>query len=73
MATCPKCGGYLGRRHRCWGSRRRLTSIWLALVGAAAGLLIPWLVIDRPAELLLLVTAVLGSVLILAVRRYARF
>jgi uncharacterized membrane protein YccC len=50
-----------------------LSSIGLALTGAAGGFFIPWLVIDRPSDLLLLVTAALGSVLILAFKRYARF
>jgi len=38
MATCPRCGGYLGEYHRCAAAWRR----WIALVrrlciGAVAG------------------------------------
>lgn len=73
MATCPQCGGYLRQGHKCWGARRRLMSAWLAFVGAAAGFLLPWALLDRPAGALLVVTAALGAILTLAVRRYARF
>jgi hypothetical protein len=73
MATCPKCGEYLDRNHQCWGGRRILIGIGLLVSGALAGYVIPWLVVDGPSEPLLLVTAALGSVLTLAVRRYTRF
>jgi hypothetical protein len=73
MATCPKCGGYLGRDHRCWGGRRIPVVIGLLLLGATAGYFIPWLLVDGPSGPLLAVTALLGSVLTLAVRRYTRF
>ena len=43
------------------------------LLGALAGYFVPWLLVDGPSEPLLLVTAALGSVLTLAVRRYTRF
>jgi hypothetical protein len=73
MATCPKCGGYLGRDHRCWGGRRTLSQIRLAVIGALAGFFLPMLWLDRISMPLLVTTAVLGLVLTLAVRRYARF
>jgi hypothetical protein len=73
MATCPKCGGYLGPHHRCWGGRRFLIGTGLLLLGATAGFFMPWLLVDHPSGPLLTVTAVLGSVLTLAVRRYTPF
>jgi len=73
MATCPKCGDYLGTNHRCWGVRRQLRMLGLTVAGGVAGLLVVFLVADRPSEPLLLVTAALGAVLTLAVHRYARF
>jgi hypothetical protein len=73
MATCPKCGGYLGPNHRCWGGRRRLHQIRLGLAGALAGFFLPQLWLDRFSMPLLVTTALLGLVLALAVRRYARF
>ena len=50
-----------------------LVGTGLLLVGALAGYFVPWLLVDGPSGPLLLVTAVLGSVLTLAVRRYTRF
>jgi hypothetical protein len=73
MATCPKCGGYLGRNHHCWGGRRILNHIRTALVGALVGFFLPLLWLDRFSVPLLLTTALLGVVLTLAVHRYARF
>ena len=74
MATCPKCGGYLGQNHRCWGGRRALkpdpdrrsSARWPASF-------LPLLWLDRFSMPLLVTTAILGLVLTLAVRRYARF
>lgn len=73
MATCPKCGGYLGAHHRCWGVRRQLQALGFAAAGVVAGLVTVFLASDRPSVPLLLVSAALGAVLALAVRRYARF
>jgi uncharacterized membrane protein YeaQ/YmgE (transglycosylase-associated protein family) len=74
MATCPKCGGYLGSHHRCRGAGlRRLRTSGFGLVGAVIGFLGPFLIADRPSEALLVVTSMLGAVLTLAVHRYARF
>ena len=41
--------------------------------GGLAGFAAAFVVSDRPSEPLLFVTAILGAVLTLAVRRYARF
>ena len=38
MATCPKCGGYLGNHHRCRGNARRvLREVSLGVAGGIAG------------------------------------
>jgi hypothetical protein len=74
MATCPRCGGYLGSHHRCRGvGLRRLRTSSFVLLGAAAGFLGPFLIADRPSGPFLLVTSLLGAVLTLAVHWYARF
>jgi hypothetical protein len=74
MATCPRCGGYLGSHHRCRGvGLRRLRTAGLILLGAGIGFLGPFLIADRPTEPLLLVTTLLGAVLTLALHTYARF
>ena len=73
MATCPKCGDYLGANHRCWGFRRQLQALGFMLAGGLGGFVAVFLVSDRPSMPLLFVTAALGAVLMLAVRRYARF
>ena len=73
MATCPKCGGYLGSHHRCHGNvRRALREISLGVAGGIAGFVGAFLA-EHPSNLLLLVTTLLGVVLTLAVYRYARF
>jgi hypothetical protein len=73
MATCPKCGGYLGSHHRCRGhSRRLLREISLGVAGGIAGFVGGFLA-GHPSDLLLIVTSLLGAVLTLAVHRYVRF
>ena len=74
MATCPKCGGYLGSHHKCRGNlRRMLREIGLGIAGGMVGFVSAFPLADRPSDLLLIVTTLLGVVLTLAVRRYARF
>jgi hypothetical protein len=74
MATCPKCGGYLGSHHRCRGNvRRALREISLGVAGGIAGFVGAFPLAEHPSNLLLLVTTLLGVVLTLAVYRYARF
>jgi hypothetical protein len=53
--------------------RRQLQTIGFALAGGLAGFLAVFLLADRPSEPLVLVTAILGAVLTLALRQYARF
>ena len=73
MATCPDCGHYLGRNHRCWGIKRQLRSLRTALVGSLVGIIPVLVLVDRPSYLLIIVTGALGAVLVAALRRYARF
>ena len=74
MATCPKCGGFLDSRHRCWGGRRRIGRAGFAAIGAIVGFIVGSTMVKQPAQLLLpFVTAALGAVITWAVRRYARF
>ena len=74
MATCPKCGGFLDSRHRCWGGRRRAGRAGFALLGAAGGFIVGMAMVQQPTQVLLpFVTAALGGILTWAVRRYARF
>ena len=74
MATCPKCGGYLGSHHKCRGNiRRALREISLGVAGGIAGFVGAFPLAEHPSNLLLLVTTLLGVVLTLAVYRYARF
>ena len=73
MATCPDCGHYLGRNHRCWGIKRQLRSLRIALVGALVGVVPVLVLIDRPSFLLMVVTGALGAVLVVAFRRSAGF
>ena len=74
MATCPKCGGYLGNHHRCRGNvRRALREISLGIAGGIVGFVGAFPLAEHPSNLLLLVTTLLGVVLTLAVYRYARF
>ena len=73
MATCPECGHYLGRNHRCWGIKRLLRSLRNALFGALVGVIPVLVLMDRPSILLLIVTAALGAVLVAAFRSCVRF
>ena len=41
MATCPRCGGYLGDRHRCHGAWRRVRAATIAVcLGSAIGVIL---------------------------------
>jgi hypothetical protein len=74
MATCPKCGHYLGSSHRCRGNRRRLLrAMSLGIGGGVVGFFSAFPMAEYPSDLLLVVTTLLGAVLTLAVHRYARF
>ena len=72
MATCPDCGHYLGRNHRCWGMKRQLRSLRIVLIGVLVGVIPVLVFVDRPTAPLIAVTGALGAVVAIAVRRYVR-
>jgi predicted MFS family arabinose efflux permease len=68
MATCPKCGGYLGDDHRCSGAwRHAARTMGVALGGAAFGVVAVRMVAEHPSMPLLAATALLAAVLVTAV------
>ena len=71
MATCPKCFGALTEHHKC--PKGRLSRITDALstvtVGGVIGIVLTYLIDERPVPALLLAAAALGAVLASAVRQ----
>jgi putative flippase GtrA len=70
MATCPRCGGFLGEKHRCRGLWRRWgkTAGWF-VIGAGAGYVFSFMLTEGPAPPELIITCtLLGAVLVSAVR-----
>jgi hypothetical protein len=74
MATCPRCGGFLGEHHRC--GRRRLLRIGATalamLVGGAVSPVALYAVIDRPEVPTVGLGAVAGMLIGRAVWTVAR-
>ena len=70
MATCPKCLGPLTEHHQCpRGPLRRVVEAVSTLgIGAIGGVLLCFLIEERPAAALLVAAAALGAVLANAVR-----
>ena len=71
MATCPRCFGALTEHHRC--PRGRLSRVTEALstvaVGGIIGIVLCYVVNERPVPALVLAAAALGSVLATALRQ----
>jgi len=71
VATCPKCFGALTEHHKC--PKGRLSRVTDALstvtVGGVIGIVLTYLIDDRPVPALLLAAAALGAVLASAVRQ----
>jgi hypothetical protein len=71
MATCPRCFGALTEHHRC--PRGRLSRVTDALstvaVGSTIGIVLCYVVNERPVPALVLAAAALGSVLATALRQ----
>lgn len=71
MATCPRCFGALTENHRC--PRGRLSRVTDALstiaVGGTIGIVLCYVVNERPVPALVLAAAALGSVLATALRQ----
>lgn len=73
MATCPSCGGFLDEHHRCVGLwRRRLRIAGVAIAGAILGPVAVLAVVERPADSLLVVAALLGTVVFTALMQSVR-
>jgi hypothetical protein len=71
MATCPKCMGALTDNHRCpHGRLHRVTDALSTVgVGGLIGVVLSYLMEDRPVPALVLAAAALGAVLATAVRQ----
>jgi hypothetical protein len=71
MATCPKCFGALTENHRCpKGPLSRLTdALSTVTVGGVIGIVVIYLIDERPVPALLVAAAALGAVLASAVRQ----
>jgi len=67
MATCPRCGAFLGEGHQChhlWRRRLRLgTSVVVAMgLGSFVGMFLLFGVVDHPSSLTIAVVTILGMI-----------
>jgi len=71
MATCPRCMGALTENHRCpHGPLRRITDALSTVgVGGLIGVVLSYVMEERPRLELVLAAAALGAVLASAVRQ----
>jgi hypothetical protein len=71
MATCPKCFGALTEHHRCpKGRLSRVTDTLSTLaIGGVIGIVLIYVIDERPVPALLVAAAALGAVLANAVRQ----
>jgi hypothetical protein len=71
VATCPKCFGALTEHHKCpKGPLSRVTdALSTVSVGAVVGIVLTYIIDERPVPALLLAAAALGAVLASAVRQ----
>jgi hypothetical protein len=71
MATCPKCFGALTENHKC--PKGRLSRVFEALstigVGGVIGVVMSYVIDERPVPALVVASAALGAVLASAVRQ----
>jgi len=71
MATCPKCFGALTEHHRC--PKGRLSRVTDALgtlsIGGVIGIVLIYMIDERPVPALLVAAAALGAVLANALRQ----
>jgi len=71
MATCPKCFGALTENHKC--PKGRLSRVTDALstvgVGGVIGVVLSYVIDERPVPALVVASAALGAVLASAVRQ----
>ncbi len=71
MATCPKCFGALTEHHKCpKGPLSRITdAVSTVTVGAVIGVILSYVIDERPVPALVMASAALGAVLASAVRQ----
>jgi F0F1-type ATP synthase assembly protein I len=71
MATCPKCFGALTENHKCpKGPLSRVTdALSTVAIGAGIGIVLLYVIDERPVPALILAAAALGAVLANAVRQ----
>jgi len=72
MATCPKCFGPLTENHRCptIGRLSRVTdALFTVAVGGVIGIVLSYMIEERPVPALVVASAALGAVLASAVRQ----
>jgi hypothetical protein len=71
MATCPKCFGALTENHKCPRGRfSRLTdALGTVAVGGVLGIVLSYVIDERPVPALVVAAAALGAVLASAVRQ----
>ena len=71
MATCPRCLGPLTDDHRCPRSRSRdrAISASFVLLGALAGAIVCYGLVDRPHTLVVCAFGALGGLLVGALRQ----
>ncbi len=71
MATCPKCFGPLTENHRC--PKGRLSRVTDALstvtIGGVIGVVLSYVIDERPVPALVVAAAALGAVLASALRQ----
>ena len=64
MATCPRCGKFLGEHHHCVGLwRRRLSSATGMLSGAILSMLLLYAVSDNPSAIIVALGVAVGAIL----------
>ena len=71
MATCPKCMGFLDEGHRCPGGlwSRVSKALLTVVMGAAIGIVVVYLIEERPVPALWMAGAALGAVLAMSIRQ----
>jgi hypothetical protein len=71
MATCPKCFGALTENHKCPKGRlhRMFDALSMISVGGVLGVVMSYVIDERPVPALVVASAALGAVLASAVRQ----
>jgi len=71
MATCPKCFGALTEHHKCPKGpfSRAADALSTVMVGGVIGVVLSYVIDERPVPALVVASAALGAVLASAVRQ----